>query len=140
MSHGVKLEMSLLLALPAKFEAAIERATQKTVDQTVQIAKDHAHVITGAMQAGTYGVTHGKSGYSAAVAGATAAMPGVTILPEAAQVRPGEGVVSNATLQSVFEEYGTSNRAPHAFMGPASLEAEPLYVTNLETEVRKEIG
>lgn len=138
-SHGVKLDTTLLVALPAKFNAAVERACEKTGDQTIEIAQQLAHVVTGAMQAGMYKVTSKGSGYDAAVDAALAQDLGTEILPEVGAVQPGEVVVSNVTAQSVFEEYGTVLHGPHPFMGPAALSAEPLFVSNLEKEVGDEL-
>jgi hypothetical protein len=137
--HGVILDTSVLMQLPARFEEAVERALNITVEQGVHLAKRHAHVITGAMRAGVYGATSKKSGYSDAVMDALSANPKNVILPEVGKPNPGEAVISDVTLQSIFEEFGTASRGPHAFLQPMATMTEGLFVSNLEREVAREL-
>lgn len=137
MSHGVKLDLQPLFQLRKDLAPAVERALDSTLDQARQTAKFHAHVVSGAMQAGTYTATHTKSGYQAAAAAAQSADPEVNILPEVPRPAPGSGVLSNATEQSLYEEFGTVKHGPHPFLMPAAIEAEKVYPDHLEREIKK---
>lgn len=137
---GVTLDTSMLMALPKKFEEAVERANTITGEQAVHIARRHAHVITGAMRAGVYFATSKKSGYQDAVGDALSQNPKNVILPEVGRPNPGEVVLSDVTLQSIFEEFGTVHRGPHSFLAPTASQMEGLYPSNLEREVAREIG
>ena len=137
---GVSLDMAPLFALPEKLKAAQDRAIERTTNEVKELAQDFAHVISGAMQAGTYAKTHGKSGYSEAVQAAQDKLPTVKILPEIADQNPGEGAISNVTEQSIFEEFGTILHEPHPFMSPAAIQGEGIFISALEDEVRKELG
>ena len=134
---GVSLDLSPMFKFQEALSPAVERAIKNTLTQARWTAKSLAHVDSGAMEAGTYTATHDQSDYDTAVAAAQAIDPKVVILPEVQQPGPGEGVLSNATEQSVFEEFGTVEHGPHPFMMPAAEEASGAFITNLEDEIRK---
>lgn len=136
MSHGVKLDMTALIALPERFQAATQTAVDKTLEQAKQIAQGYAAVDTTSMREGVYTSSATGSGYAEAAAAAESVNPGVELLPEVPQPPPGEGTLSDAVAHSLFIEFGTTRMSARPFMAPASIEAEAIYITNLEDAVR----
>lgn len=136
-SVGFSLDLAPLESLKKELIPATMRAIENTLDEVKEIAQDLADQITGSMAAGTYIATHEKSGYQKAVTAAKALNPDAKILPEAPQPIANEGVLSNVTEQSIFEEFGTVKRGPHPFMTPAAMQGEQIFQDQLENEVKK---
>jgi len=132
MSFGVTLDMGGLDDLPEIFARKTQEALLRTLETAEGYAADLAHIQTGAMRAGLYISTAEGSTYEAAVAAARALSPTVEILPEVPRPEPGRGILADCTAQGVFEEFGTSKRAPHPFLGPAAMQAEPVFRERLE--------
>lgn len=132
MSFGFTLDTRKLDGLGPEMEKRIRQALERTAAEVEGLMADHAHMITGAMRAGLYTSTPEESGYEAAAASAKALKPDVIIVPEVPPPPPGEVYIADATVQAYFEEYGTATRPPHAFMGPAMLEAPAIMDRNLE--------
>lgn len=132
MSFGVTLDTGPLDDLPEEMARRLDEVLLRTLESTEGLAADLAHMITGSMRAGLYIVTHEDSTYDAAVAAARALKPDVVILPEVPRPPRGTGYVADCTEQGYFEEFGTSRRAPHPFLGPAALQAGPEFAERLE--------
>lgn len=132
MSFGVTLDTRGLDELPEEMARKSQQALMQTAEAVEGIAADLAHIISGAMRAGLYISSSEGSTYEAAVAIAQALLPDVVILPEVPQPPPGVVILADCTEQSFFEEFGTTEHAPHQFMTPAALAGEPIFQEKLE--------